>query len=180
MIARDQPPDQLRFAGVVLGAAPRAVRRASRIAHRNHEDAIDGGVEPGRLEIELQAVQLVERQVAKVGAAGRDEVLLLGRQHERAILAEFAECAQAAAVFGVHQVAQLAGTFELRDSVKCPAGAPSGSSESSSTHGLKRTSSRTSRPVSGSRRQTIARPSHSAHTDTIPGVGSQPPSNMKR
>ena len=61
--------------------------------------------------------------------------------------------------------------------MKCPAGAPSGSSESRSAHGLNLTSSRTSGPPSG-RRHTMARPSHSAHTDTIPGVGSQPSSSI--
>ena len=51
------------------------------------------------------------------------------------------------------------------------------SSRSSSTHGRNRASSRTSSPVSAIRRHTTARPSSSAHTDTIPGVGSQPHSH---
>ena len=56
------------------------------IAHGDHEDAIARGVEPGRLEIELQAAQLVEGEIAKVRAPGRDEVLLLGRQREHALV----------------------------------------------------------------------------------------------
>src|SRR5580765_1042814 len=51
------------------------------------------------------------------------------------------------------------------------------SMRSSSIHGRKRSTSRTSSPVFGMRRQTVACPLLSAYTDTMPGVGSQPHSH---
>ena len=51
------------------------------------------------------------------------------------------------------------------------------SGKSSRTHGLNLACSRVRRPEAGSRRQMLARPSMSAHTDTMPGVGSHPHSH---
>ena len=43
-------------------------------------------VEAGGLEVELQAMQAVERKIAEVGAARRDEVLLVRRQAQHVVL----------------------------------------------------------------------------------------------
>ena len=88
---RDQPADQVGLAGIAVAARLEHLGRARRIAHRDHEDAIARGIEPGRLEIELHAAQLVEREIAEVVAPGRDQVLLLRRQREHGVLAQLAQ-----------------------------------------------------------------------------------------
>jgi hypothetical protein len=67
-----------------------------RIAHGREEDSIVLGVEPRRLQIELQAAQVVELQVAKVGATAGDQILLLGRQHEHVFTRQVAQAAHGA------------------------------------------------------------------------------------
>ena len=89
------------------------------MAHGDEEDAIPAGIEPRGLEVELQPTHRVERQIAKVGAAGGDEVLLLGRQRQHRRLAELAQMRQRAAEAprcaaenGGHQRASGVGAHE--------------------------------------------------------------------
>ena len=70
--SRHQLPDQLPLAGVVAAARLEQLRLPRRVAHRDHEDAVPLRVQSRRLEVELQAVQLVEGEVAEVRAARRD------------------------------------------------------------------------------------------------------------
>ena len=87
------------------------------------------------------------------------------------------------AVVGAHQVPKRAGSVELAigdqrsRSVRRQARAQMLQvvEAASSSHGRNRASSRTSAPVPAIRRQTTARPSASAHTETMPGVGSPNP-----
>jgi hypothetical protein len=104
--------DQPRFGGVAVALRLEDVDHPGWIAHRDHEDAIGSRVQTGGLEVELQAVKSLERKVAEVRAPGRDQVLLLGRQHEHALLAEVFQPAQAPSVFGVHHEAERTGALE--------------------------------------------------------------------
>jgi hypothetical protein len=64
--------------------------------------------------------------------------------------------------------------LSCRTSTRSPSRA-NGASSAVSTHGRNRVRSQTSAP--STRRQNVARPAASAHTDTMPGVGSQPHSH---
>jgi hypothetical protein len=77
--------------------ASRVVGEAAVVAHGDEEDAAVGGVEPGGLEVELHAVEVVEGEVAEVVAPRGDEVLLLGSEGERGSLVELGEALEAAA-----------------------------------------------------------------------------------
>ena len=80
--ARHQIAKEIRFCGIATFARFEHLGRAIREAHRDHEDAIALRIEARRLEIELQSVKLIEREIAEVRASGRNEVLLLRRQCE--------------------------------------------------------------------------------------------------
>ncbi len=122
------------------------------------------GIEPGGLEIELQAVQLVEREVAEVGATRRDEVLLLGRQHQRRRRAKVAQVTdtpprptrrgrehgrrQRLARISAHQVAQRPGPVEFA---------------------ARHAGSRSARWTTNPARQRRSRPAATAGTDPLRG-----------
>ena len=88
--AGDEPRDQ-----VGLGRVAVAVRLEDSAAPVGSRTAIMKmrsrvGIEAGGLEIELHPVQVVEREIAEVGPAGRDQVLLFEGQREHRGLAEVA------------------------------------------------------------------------------------------
>ena len=58
--ARDQPRQERGLGGVTLAGRLEHVGHARGVADRDHEDAIPLGIEPGRLEIDLHPVELVE------------------------------------------------------------------------------------------------------------------------
>ena len=74
--------NQVGLAGVAVVGASSISAAAGRRRTATMKMRSRVGVEARRLEIELQPAQLVEREIAKVGAARRDQVLLLGRQHQ--------------------------------------------------------------------------------------------------
>ena len=90
---RDQPPDQVCLRRIAGTACLEYFRVARRIPHGDHEDFINFRVEARRLEVELQPAKLVEREIAKVVAAGGDEILLFGRQRERGVRSELLQMA---------------------------------------------------------------------------------------
>jgi hypothetical protein len=94
--ARGERPDERGLGGVAVAPRLEVLDPAVRTAERGEEDAAEGGVEAGGLEIDLDAAQIVEHEAAEVGPARRGEVLLLGRQHEHVGL-ELAEMADRAA-----------------------------------------------------------------------------------
>ena len=99
------------------------------VPHGDQEDPIALRIEAGGLQIELHPAQLVERQVPEVGAPRRDQVLLLGRQHQHRVVAEVAQVGDGVAeppargaedrarqrrhVVGAHEVAQRSRAGEL-------------------------------------------------------------------
>ena len=89
--AGDEAADQVGFGGIAVAAGFEDFGRAGRVADGDEEDAVAVGIEAGGLEVELQAVQMVEGEVAEVVAAGGDEVLLFGREGEDGLLAELAQ-----------------------------------------------------------------------------------------
>ena len=90
---RHQPADQIGLPVIPIAARLQHFCPAQMVAHRDHEDAIALGIEPGSLQIELHAVQLVEGEVAEIGSPGRDQVLLLRRQGQYSVLAQLAQLA---------------------------------------------------------------------------------------
>ncbi len=124
---RDEPRNQRSF--VTRVRRLEHFRGAGVVAQRHHEDPIAPGVEAGRLEIDLHAMQPVERQTAKVGPAGCDQVLLIGGKREHACLPELAQVGdlpseppggavphrrrQESRIRGAHEVAERAGSLEL-------------------------------------------------------------------
>lgn len=75
---RGEPADEIGFARVVVGVGFEHERIAHGVPDRDHEDPVVPCVEAGGFEIELETVELVEWEIAKVGTAGSDEVLLFG------------------------------------------------------------------------------------------------------
>jgi hypothetical protein len=59
---------------------------SGRVANCNHEDAVARRIEAARLEVELEATQIVEGEISKVRAARGDEVLLVGREEKDFVL----------------------------------------------------------------------------------------------
>src|SRR5258706_473334 len=55
------------------------------VPNGNHEHSIALREESGRLQIELESMQLIEREIAKIRPAGCNEVLLLRRQLEHTL-----------------------------------------------------------------------------------------------
>jgi hypothetical protein len=87
-----QPPDEL---GLVCGQGSLEQRRLPvGVAQRDQEDPIPIRVEPRRLQVERQPPQVVEAELAEVGAPRRDQVLLFGRQTEQLIAWQIAQAAQ--------------------------------------------------------------------------------------
>ena len=70
---RDKAFDQLRFAQL---AGIQAFLPAGAVSHADHEDAVPVLVEPGRLEVELKAAQVVKAHAFEVGATGQRQELL--------------------------------------------------------------------------------------------------------
>ena len=95
------------------------------------EDPARLGVQAGRLEVELHAMELIEGEIAEVGPPGGDQVLLLRRQRQHRRLTQItnvAECAaetarralqhclrQRPCVGGAHEEPELARAFEFAD-----------------------------------------------------------------
>ena len=129
----DQPTDQVGLGRIAGPVHLEHLQGTSGIASRNHEDAIVPRIESGGLQIELQPMELVEREIAEVGAPCRHEILLLGSEQEDVGLSEVAHVPhvatkpvrramhdglrQCAHVVGRHQVAQRsrATQFAKRD-----------------------------------------------------------------
>jgi hypothetical protein len=88
--ARQEPANEIRLTAPGVGFCHERLDRARRVAQRDHENAIALGIEPGRLEIELRAREIIETEPAKIGAPGSDEVLLFRREREDARLVELA------------------------------------------------------------------------------------------
>src|SRR2546422_4035611 len=59
----DQPPDQVRLRRIAGASGLEHLLESRWMAHGNQEDPASFRVEPGGLEIELHAVQLIEGQV---------------------------------------------------------------------------------------------------------------------
>jgi hypothetical protein len=125
--ALDEPSDQIRFRRTIEHFGDTRV-----IANRHHEDPVMVGVEAGRLEVELEAVNVIERQSVKVRSPREHQVLLVGRQREHRLrfqlgqLARFAHgCAQSfgrgaqqrvderSPIVGTHEIPQRPGPIEL-------------------------------------------------------------------
>ena len=70
--ARHELMQQLRLSSVAPLASFEHFSVAVGIPDRDHEHAIAFRIEPGRLEIELEAAEVVERQATKVRPPGRD------------------------------------------------------------------------------------------------------------
>jgi hypothetical protein len=93
----DELAEELGLVGVGVAAGFEGGGQTSVVAHGDEEDAAVGGVEAGGLEVELEAVEVVEGEVAEVVAPGGDEVLLLGSEGEHGSLVELGEALEAAA-----------------------------------------------------------------------------------
>jgi hypothetical protein len=120
---RHQRGDERRLVGVLQD-----VDDAVGVTHGDEEDAVARRVEPGGLEVELQPAHVGQLEAAEVGPARRHQVLLLGRQQQRAV-AEVTHVAEPLAVAPAgraqhragervdrrpaHHEAQLAGAVEL-------------------------------------------------------------------
>jgi hypothetical protein len=127
--ARDEPANQIGFGGVAGAVRFEQLRCPIGKAHGDEKDPIAPGVEAGGLEIELKAAEAIEWQIAKVGAAGRDEILLFRRQHQHALLPKLAQVGElpavtarramqdrrrkSAPVIGPHQIPQRAIATKL-------------------------------------------------------------------
>ena len=74
--ARHQRPDEVRFGRVALVPGFEDFRLAGVVADRDHENPVPPRIETRRLQVELQAMDLIERQVLEIGATGGDQVLL--------------------------------------------------------------------------------------------------------
>ena len=85
--------DEVGFRCVVVASNFDDLGCTCRVAHRDHENAMLLGVEPGGLEIELHAVELIEGEIAKVRSPRCHQVLLLRRKHQCALLSQFAQVA---------------------------------------------------------------------------------------
>ena len=115
---RDEPADQIGFVGAFeeLGVAVG-------VSDGDEEDAAIFRREAGSFEVELEAPEMVEGELAEVGASGGDEVLFFGGEGEDRLLAQFAEMAHATstadgggegrAVLGGEKVAEGTGAVEL-------------------------------------------------------------------
>ena len=160
---RDQPADQVGLGGVALAARPRALRVApagSRTAIMKMRSR--AGVEPGGLEIELQAAQLVEREVAEVRRARSRRGTAPRGQREDVLLAELAQVrdgrprSRAAACSTAVVTVRQSSARTRKRSAPVPASSRTArppvvratGALSPSTHGRNRSSSRTSAPVS--------------------------------
>jgi hypothetical protein len=86
-----QAADQVGFGGIALTAGLQDFGNARRVADRRHEDAIVLRVQPGGLQIELQAMEVIEGEISEVRPSGGHQVLFLGRQRENRLFAEIAE-----------------------------------------------------------------------------------------
>jgi hypothetical protein len=87
----NQAANQIRFRRIVVAVGLEQIDAAAPIAHRDQEDAIARGVETSGLEIDLHPVQVVEGELAKVSASARDQILLVRRQRQHVLLAQFAQ-----------------------------------------------------------------------------------------
>jgi hypothetical protein len=76
---RHHPAQQGRLRAVIVARRLEQLHLTGGRTHRNQEDAIDRRIEPGGLEVQLEAAQVVEGEVAEVRASGRHQVLLVGR-----------------------------------------------------------------------------------------------------
>ncbi len=90
---RHKTSNQVGLAVVPVIARLQQFRPTQMVAHRNHEDAIAFGVEPRGLQIELHAMQAIEKEVAEISSPGRHQVLLLRRQGQYGVLAQIAQLA---------------------------------------------------------------------------------------
>ena len=95
--ARDEAADEVGFGGRVVAGGFEDFGCAGGVADGDEEDAVAVGIEAGGFEVELEAAEVVEGEVAKVVAAGGDEVLFFGREGEDGLLAELAQGRDAAA-----------------------------------------------------------------------------------
>jgi hypothetical protein len=92
-----QPPDQPRLARVAVALRLQQIDLAARPAHGDEEDAIAAGIEPGRLQVELEPPELVKDEAAKVRPPRRYQVLLLRREGEHGSGAQRAQVGHALA-----------------------------------------------------------------------------------
>src|SRR5439155_6797772 len=66
----DEPPNEIRLAGVSVSRDLQRVCLARGQAHGDHEDTVPLGIEARRLQIELEAAKLIECEIFEVRAAG--------------------------------------------------------------------------------------------------------------
>ena len=195
--ARHEAPQEIGFGGVTVAVRRHRLRRAVGVAQRDEEDPIAIRIEAGRLQIELHPPELVEIEPAEVRPAGGHQVLLFRRERERRarpeiahVLAGAPEPPRGAAeelprerppVRRVHHEAELARPLELTVSERRRrlAGGRLGPQSLTDVAEIGERREQQPRPevdvfrtsrARGQRRQTNARPSGSAHTETMPGV----------
>ncbi len=88
---RAQPHQELGFCVVALASHFHRLLLAVRAAHSHQEDSGTFRVQTGRFQIELQALNGVERQLFEISATGCQQVLFLGRQRQHCLRAQLAQ-----------------------------------------------------------------------------------------
>src|SRR6185369_15108384 len=120
---------ELCFGVVAFARSLQRLLFAVRAAESNQKNPRMLRVQTGRFQIELQTMQRIERQLFEVRAPGRDQVLLLGRQSQHRLGAEFPQmgdgprksvsralqhsASQRARILRTHEVAKARGPFQL-------------------------------------------------------------------